>query len=350
MHALNDLLDWLNLDENHFVGIFDATNSTRSRRDGILKECLDRKIKVLFLESICTDQVILNANYELKMKNEDYRGMARDKAWADFQSRIKAYDDIYETLDEQDAAVSYIKLINTGVQVVTNRISGYMVSQITTFLPNLHISPKRIYLVRSGETSDLLARRIGGNAALTPNGVAFSEALKHFIVAQNENVTTELPLTIWTSSLKRAIETALPFKDVPHVVCYQTRLLNDIAAGACDRMTQDEVRAAYPIDFAARAANKLHFRFPAGGECYTDVLERVKPLILELERHRTSMLVISHQAVIRTLLAYFDEHSRVDMVNSLVPLHQVIQLSITAFGCDVCYINLSDTIVPTPRM
>jgi broad specificity phosphatase PhoE len=52
---------------------------------------------------------------------------------------------------------------------------------------------------------------------------------------------------------------------------------------------------------ALRAANKYHFRYPRG-ESYRDVVERLEPMIMELERG-DDLLVISHQAVIRCLLA-----------------------------------------------
>ncbi len=48
---------------------------------------------------------------------------------------------------------------------------------------------------------------------------------------------------------------------------------------------------------------------------YLDVIERVKPLILELERLRGPVLIICHQAVARTLLAYFTDVHLDDMVD-----------------------------------
>jgi hypothetical protein len=48
---------------------------------------------------------------------------------------------------------------------------------------------------------------------------------------------------------------------------------------------------------------------------YLDVIERVKPLILELERMRGPVLIICHQAVARTLLAYFTDQSLEEMVD-----------------------------------
>lgn len=52
-------------------------------------------------------------------------------------------------------------------------------------------------------------------------------------------------------------------------------------------------------------------------------MERVKPLLLELERHPQNVLIISHRAVLRTLMAYFSETPRDQMVETNIPLHQV---------------------------
>ena len=42
-----------------------------------------------------------------------------------------------------------------------------------------------------------------------------------------------------------------------------------------------------------------------GGESYLDVIERIRPVIIELERQRRSVLVVCHLAVLRCIHAYF---------------------------------------------
>jgi broad specificity phosphatase PhoE len=46
-------------------------------------------------------------------------------------------------------------------------------------------------------------------------------------------------------------------------------------------------------------------RYPGAGESYADVMQRVKPVIIELERQRKSVVVVCHLAVQRCLYAYF---------------------------------------------
>ena len=42
-----------------------------------------------------------------------------------------------------------------------------------------------------------------------------------------------------------------------------------------------------------RLADKLRFRYPgAGGESYLDVISRLRPILIELERQRSSVLLV----------------------------------------------------------
>jgi len=59
----------------------------------------------------------------------------------------------------------------------------------------------------------------------------------------------------------------------------------------------------YPTEFAWRDQDKLRYRYP-WGESYKDIMARVTPVIMELER-ATNVLIISHQAVLRCLVGYF---------------------------------------------
>ena len=65
--------------EDGDVGIFDATNTTRDRRQNanpvcdasqqILERCWHAEFDVLFIESICDDPVLLKKNYDMKLSN-----------------------------------------------------------------------------------------------------------------------------------------------------------------------------------------------------------------------------------------------------------------------------------------
>lgn len=69
-------------------------------------------------------------------------------------------------------------------------------------------------------------------------------------------------------------------------------------AGICDGMTYEGIADKYPDEAAARKRDKLRYRYPAG-ESYMDVIQRVEPVIIELERERETVVVVAHQAVLR---------------------------------------------------
>ena len=45
-------------------------------------------------------------------------------------------------------------------------------------------------------------------------------------------------------------------------------------------------------------------RYPCG-ESYLDVVQRLEPVVIEIERERECVCVVGHQAVLRALYGYF---------------------------------------------
>ena len=72
----------------------------------------------------------------------------------------------------------------------------------------------------------------------------------------------------------------------------------------------------HPEDFAARDINKFQYRYPRG-ESYEDLVARLEPVIMELERQE-NVIVVGHQAVLRCLLAYFLDHSAGILLSFLI--------------------------------
>ena len=95
-------------------------------------------------------------------------------------------------------------------------------------------------------------------------------------------------------------------------------------------MTYKEVERDCPDEVRARQANKLTCRYPQG-ESYIDVVNRLNPVMLDMERLRYDMLVVGHQACIRALMAYFIGTPMEEMAYLDVPLHSVIEIAPGAF-------------------
>jgi 6-phosphofructo-2-kinase / fructose-2,6-biphosphatase 2 len=179
LDALNDLLKWI-MEEDHGVAIYDATNTTRERREWI-KSHIGDKCQVLYVESVCTDQNIILSNiFEVKISGPDYLGTdtSPEEAANDFQQRMKHYEKVYQPLNRaEDGHVSFVKLINVQQNIIVNKVTGWIPSRIAYYLMNLHITPRKIFLSRHGESEYNVLGKIGGDSLLSERGTKYSELL-----------------------------------------------------------------------------------------------------------------------------------------------------------------------------
>lgn len=92
LETLDELLHYI-LYEGGSVGILDATNSTLKRRKAVMdriRQVAGKEIGVVFLESECNDQQLLEANMRLKLQGPDYKDSDPVQALADFKRRGKS--------------------------------------------------------------------------------------------------------------------------------------------------------------------------------------------------------------------------------------------------------------------
>lgn len=142
------MMKWFR-EEQNTIAILDATNSTKDRRRWIQDRCVAENVETLFVESKCDDEDMIMANIlEVKTTSPDYKGQDPEEAAQDFRNRIRNYEKVYQTLDEDESDLTYVKLINVGSQVIINRIQDYLQSRVVYYLMNLHIRPRSIWLSR----------------------------------------------------------------------------------------------------------------------------------------------------------------------------------------------------------
>ena len=363
MDTLEELLDYV-LDGNGSVGILDATNSTIARRRKVLNRINERsngRLKVLFLESICSNNAIIESNIRLKLSGPDYKDVDTDVAINDFVARMRNYEKAYETIgaeEEADDNFQYIKMIDVGRKVVCYNIKGFLAGQAVFFLLNFNLNERQIWITRHGESEDNAAGRIGGDAPLTARGRKFAAAAARFmryqkkefrkqqlknhqervrILSRSEPTTPmnepeELSFCVWTSMLRRSIETGDAFSEEDFDI-KEMRMLNELGAGICDGMTYPEIKEKFPQEYAARMADKIQYRYPGpGGESYLDVINRLRPVIVEIERMTDNALIIGHRVVCRVLLAYFLNLGREAIGDLDVPLHTLYCLEPKPYG------------------
>lgn len=340
--GLDDVLNYLE-NENGEVAVFDATNTTQHRRRKLYDRVVVQKgFKLFFVESICNDESIIDSNIrEVKVMSPDYASFEKaDEVVADFRKRIRHYELQYETIDEKiESDYSFIKIFDAGKKVLVHKHEGHIQSRIVYYLMNVHITPRNIYLTKHGESYNNIDGRLGGDADLTSRGQEFSKKLGDFF----NGLSDKQNLKVWTSWMKRAIDTAHYIDAVQE----RWKTLNEIDSGVCDDLTYEEMKERWPEDFEARDVDKFGFRYPRG-ESYEDLVARLEPVIMELERQE-SVLVIAHQAVNRCLLGYFLEKSEEELPWLEVPFHTVIKLTPIAYGCKVEYIPLGVPAVSTHR-
>lgn len=107
------------------VAIYDATNSTKGRREAIFKKCKAHNVSMVFIESICDDEDLIRSNIvQVKLSSPDYVGIDAEAAINDFQERINHYSSTYDTLthDELNGNIPFVKLINVGQEVIVHKV------------------------------------------------------------------------------------------------------------------------------------------------------------------------------------------------------------------------------------
>ena len=90
------------------------------------------------------------------------------------------------------------------------------------------------------------------------------------------------------------------FQNLSSTLIFRWKALNEIDSGICDDLTYEEIKNQFPQDFRARDIDKFRYRYPRG-ESYEDLVTRLEPVIMELERQDV-VIIVGHQAVNRYLL------------------------------------------------
>ena len=247
-------------------------------------------------------------------------------------------------------------MIDVGRKVVSHQIRGFLSAQTVYYLLNFNLAPRQIWITRHGESYDNLSGKIGGDSDLSPTGLAYANALTRFIRSERkawdirqqdkalsthfppqpgdttppnpeysaygdqDRISTSKNFCVWTSMLKRSIQTA-QFFDEEDFDMKQMRMLDELNAGTMEGLTYDEIKTRHSAEYEARRKDKLHYRYPgAGGESYLDIINRLRAVIVEVERMTDHVLLVGHRSVARVLLAYFKGLQREDVADLDVPL------------------------------
>ena len=325
--CFNDLLEWLDIDGE--IGIFDATNSNKLRREYLVSKSGKYSEKLLFIELVSDSEVIIRNNLNLKLQSRDY--IDRDKKFAldDFNKRLEFYNNSYETIEDNEN-LKYIKIINFTEKLLINNVVGVNESLVISYLMNLRLNKHPIYITRHGQSENNVKNIIGGDINITNEGEQYAIKLHEYI---NNEIKDDF--IIFTSCLKRTKQTAKHFTQKK----IESRLLNEIHGGICENMSFEEVKEKYPEIAIERKKDKLRFRYPQG-ESYIDLLERLRYFVLQLTSYNKPILIVAHNAIIKVLLGYFEEKPHSKMPYSDIELNTVIKLSPNSKNYNIEYKKL----------
>ena len=275
-------------------------------------------------------------------------------------------------------------MIDVGRKIVSHQIRGFLSAQTVYYLLNFNLSPRQIWITRHGESVDNVNGKIGGDSDLSENGHLYAKALTRFIrherqvweVRQQERArNTHFPplpgdttppnpeysqcgnggsehltksFCVWTSMLKRSVQTAQYF-DEEEFDLKQMRMLDELNAGTMEGMTYDQIKSRFAEEYELRKKDKLHYRYPgAGGESYLDIINRLRAVIVEVERTTDHVLLVGHRSVARILLAYFKGLKRDEVADLDVPLGMLYMLEPVGFT-DENMQDLANPILETLR-
>ena len=323
--------------ENGQVAIYDAVNPLCAGRRSLAKEFAKHDIKMLFIESSCDDQRIIEENVRaVKISSPDYIGWSESDAVKHYLNRMSAKIPHFETMEEQD--LDWIKMHNAGERIIVNNNSfSYLSHRIVFYLLNLHIKSRHTYFARAGVTLEEESFR--ADASLSPPGQEYAKKMTDTILkhrteesehlAANGGIETPLkPLIVWTSTRRRTIETST-YLAARGFKVRQRSQMSQLNPGVCEKKSERRIREEYPDEVVKHDLDPYHHRFPRA-ESYHDVAVRLEPVILELEREQNDLLIIAHESVLRVLYGYLMACNAADIPLLTFPRDEIIEVSPTS--------------------
>ena len=191
--------------------------------DTITRESASRlRVKTIFIEVTLTkshfERNILRQKIERDVREGALRREDAESAAGAWKSKVAEYRKLHVTLqdDGSEDDLSFIKLINYGERVLTNRMRAYLPQRIVQFLTATHPTRHTIYLCRHGESEYNKKGRLGGNSPLTDKGWAFAEILAEFAATRvcglRRKKSPAESLRAWEEEERRRLESTDAFQ------------------------------------------------------------------------------------------------------------------------------------------
>mgnify|MGYP002510303825 CR=1 FL=1 len=170
----------------------------------------------------------------------------------------------------------------------------------------------KLYLVRHGETDWNLQNRIQGQTDTLLNEEGRRQAQELAMKLKEKHHIS----SIYSSRQKRAWETAQVVGRAIGVRPSVKQGFEEISFGKWEGYTWRQVREKFPEEYQTWYKNR-RYQIPPEGESYQQLLDRLLPALADLmEKNGGNILVVSHSAVIMTLLSYINDTPFEDMVKN----------------------------------
>lgn len=200
--------------------------------------------------------------------------MDPDEAAKHYLKRIETKIPVFETMEEKE--LNYIKMINAGRAFYYNNVSfNYLSHRIVFYLTNLHIKSRTTFFVRAGPAAD--EDSFKADAPLSDEGQAYAQKMTDTLLRHREQERQASieqggsdaplrPLTVWTSTRLRTIETAEPLKEMGYKVRQRSEM-SQINPGVCEKLSERAIRALYPEEVEKHELDPYHHRYPRAEVC-----------------------------------------------------------------------------------
>ncbi|MCJ1299341.1 hypothetical protein MMC08_002133 [Hypocenomyce scalaris] len=343
-----DIYHFLN-HENGQIAIYDAVNPLAAGRRSLAKEFGKHDVETLFIECACDDERIIEENVRsVKISSPDYVGWSSDDAVKHYLARISAKIPHFETMEEPE--LNYIKMINAGERVTVNNCTfGYISHRIVFYLLNLHIKSRHTYFARAGTSREEDSYK--ADASLSEQGIEYAKKMGETLLRHREDERQALidrggpdaplkPLTVWTSTRRRTIETAQHLYEGGYRIRQRSQM-SQLNPGVCEKMSERRIRADYPDEVIKHEADPYHHRYPRA-ESYHDLAVRMEPIILELEREQNDLLIIAHESVLRVLYGYLMACNAADIPSLCLPRNEIIEIIPASYYNEAKRITIPD--------
>uniref|UniRef100_A0A6B2L905 6-phosphofructo-2-kinase domain-containing protein n=1 Tax=Arcella intermedia TaxID=1963864 RepID=A0A6B2L905_9EUKA len=321
---LTDMFEWFD-QENGEVAIFIPWVTTHHLQKRIVSRCHQevnrgkKKVEVLFVENICDDPSILMENMKVKLKYApEWKDRPLKESMQSLQTQIVKYQTKFDTIN--DDSFSYVKIINLRSKVICNGIFGHLPSVITTFLMSIHIGIRPVWLTTPAQFT-----HTDGQLSATDDGEKFRRQLPLFL---QKRLPNNSDLIVFTAPDKTSSKTV---EYLPWTHKIETPVLNLLSAGVCTGMSKADIANKMPEVWQKWRKDPYHFRFPSG-ESYEDLVYRLDPFILQLERFTVPVLVVVHDTVLQVLYSYFKNQDVTQSPLLHLPKHTIIELASARTG------------------